>query len=313
MNTPLNAMPQSPLDTNDAQETSPATVTATRPLYWSIRRELWENSSIYLAPLIVASVYLLGFLISAIRVPQMLTALADPVKQHDALNLPYNIAAFVLLLTAFFTGAFYCLDALYGERRDRSVLFWKSLPVSDLTTVLAKTCIPLAVLPLFAFVVILATQFVIFLLSTAFALGNGFSAVALWAQLPLFKMSLSLLCAIVASALWYAPIYGWLLLVSSFVRRGVFLSAVLPLFAIGVVERIAFNTHYFADMMTFRLTGWYSQAFAPLAPGAAPPADPLAQLTLGRFLSRPELWIGLAITVIFLALAVQLRRSREPI
>jgi ABC-2 type transport system permease protein len=126
-------------------------------------------------------------------------------------------------------------------------------------------------------------------------------------------MWISLLCAIVASALWYAPIYGWLLLVSSFVRRGVFLSAVLPPFAIGVVEKIAFNTHYFADMMTFRLTGWYSQAFAPLAPGAASPADPLAQLTLGRFLSRPELWIGLAITVIFLALAVQLRRSREPI
>jgi ABC-2 type transport system permease protein len=313
MNTPLNAMPQSPLDTNDAQETSPATVTATRPLYWSIRRELWENSSIYLAPLIVASVYLLGFLISAIRVPQMLTALADPVKQHDALNLPYNIAAFVLLLTAFFTGAFYCLDALYGERRDRSVLFWKSLPVSDLTTVLAKACIPLAVLPLFAFVVILATQFVIFLLSTAFALGNGFSAVALWAQLPLWKMWISLLCAIVASALWYAPIYGWLLLVSSFVRRGVFLSAVLPPFAIGVVEKIAFNTIHFANLLEFRLTGWYTQTFVPLVPGGVPPADPLTQLTPGRFLSTPELWIGLIVAAAFIAATVRLRHYREPI
>jgi ABC-2 type transport system permease protein len=313
MNTPLNAVPESSIDTIEASEIAPAAVAATRPLYWSIRRELWENSSIYLAPLIVAVFYLLGLLISVIRIPKTLAALADPVNQRAMIQTPYHVAAFVLVLTAFFTGAFYCLDALYGERRDRSVLFWKSLPVSDLTTVLAKACIPLAILPLITFVVILATQIVIFLLSTGFALGNGLSAAALWAQLPLWKMWISLLCAIVTSALWYAPIYGWLLLVSSYVRRGVFLSAVLPPFAIGVVEKIAFNTHYFSDMIAFRLTGWYSQAFVPLAPGAVSTADPLTQITLGRFLGSPELWIGLVVTVIFLAIAVQLRRSREPI
>jgi ABC-2 type transport system permease protein len=306
-------VPQSPLEAFNAPETAPAAVIATRPLYWSIRRELWENSSIYLAPLIVASVYLLGFLVSVIRMPTSLAALADPVNQRALIQTPYHVAAFVLLLTALFTGAFYCLDALYGERRDRSVLFWKSLPVSDLTTVLAKACIPLAALPLFTFAVIVATQFIISLMSAALALGNGFSAAALWAQLPLFKIWLSLLWAIVASTLWYAPIYGWLLLVSSFVRRGVFLSAVLPPFVIGLVEKIAFNTHYFADMMTFRLTGWYSQAFVPLALGAVLPADPLVQLTPLRFLGRPELWAGLVVAAIFLALAVRLRRSREPI
>ena len=205
MNTPLNAVPESSIDTIEASEIAPAAVAATRPLYWSIRRELWENSSIYLAPLIVAVFYLLGLLISVIRIPKTLAALADPVNQRAMIQTPYHVAAFVLLLTAFFTGAFYCLDALYGERRDRSVLFWKSLPVSDLTTVLAKACIPLAILPLITFVVILATQIVIFLLSTGFALGNGLSAAALWAQLPLWKMWISLLCAIVTSALWYLP------------------------------------------------------------------------------------------------------------
>jgi ABC-2 type transport system permease protein len=310
MNTQSNAVPESPLN---AQGVAPA-LAATRPLYWSIRRELWENDSIVIAPIALAFLFLLGCLFASIRYHEnWRPVFADPVNHRAAIDMPYHAAAFLILLTAFFTGAIYCLDALYGERRDRSVLFWKSLPVSDLTTVLAKASIPLVVLPLVTFAIIVATQLVIFLLSMVILPGNGLSAATLWAQLPLFKMWLSLLCAIVASALWYAPIYGWLLLVSSFVRRGVFLSAVLPPFAIGVVERIAFNTHYFADMMTFRLTGWYSQAFAPLAPGAAPPADPLAQLTLGRFLSRPELWIGLAITVIFLALAVQLRRSREPI
>ena len=62
------------------------------------------------------------------------------------------------MLTAFLVGVFYCLDALHGERRDRSILFWKSLPVSDLTTVLAKASVPCRVLPPRAFALALATQ-----------------------------------------------------------------------------------------------------------------------------------------------------------
>ena len=311
MNTQSNAMPNAPLE---AQAVTNAAVAATRPLYWSIRRELWENRSLYIAPLTIASLFLVGFLISTIQqMPKMRAALADPMNQRGAIHMPYDVAAFVLLLTAFFTGAFYCLDALYGERRDRSVLFWKSLPVSDLTTVLAKAGIPLVVLPLVTFAIIVATQFVLFLFSTAIALGNGLSAATLWAQLPLWKMWLSLLCALVASALWYAPIYGWLLLVSSYARRATFLWAVLPLFAICVVEKIAFNTLYFANLLKFRLIGWYTQAFVPLVPGGVPPADPLTQITPWRFLSTPELWIGLIVAAAFIAATVRLRHYREPI
>ena len=311
MNTQSNAMPNAPLE---AQAVTNAAVAATRPLYWSIRRELWENRSLYIAPLTVAAVILLGFLIGTIRLlAKMRATLVDPAQQRAAIHMPYDIAAFLILVTAFFTGALYCLDALYGERRDRSILFWKSLPVSDLTTVLAKASIPLVVLPLVTFAIIVATQFVLFLFSTAIALGNGLSAATLWAQLPLWKMWLSLLCALVASALWYAPIYGWLLLVSSYARRATFLWAILPLFAICVVEKVAFNTIHFANLLEFRLTGWYTQTFVPLVPGGVPPADPLTQLTPGRFLSTPELWIGLAVAAVFLAVAIRLRRYREPI
>jgi ABC-2 type transport system permease protein len=311
MNTQSNAMPEVPLE---AQVVTNAAVAATRPLYWSIRRELWEDRSIYFAPLAIASLFMVGFLIRTIQqMPKMRAALADPVNQRGAIHMPFHIAAFMLLVTAFFTGAFYCLDALHGERRDRSVLFWKSLPVSDLTTVLAKVSIPLVVLPLITFAIIVATQFVLFLFSTAIALGNGLSAATLWAQLPLWKMWLSLLCALVASALWYAPIYGWLLLVSSYVRRATFLWAVLPLFAICVVEKIALNTLSFANLLKFRLIGWYTQTFVQLVPGGVPPADPLTQITPWKFLSTPELWIGLAVTAVLLAIAIRIRRYREPI
>ena len=116
----------------------------TRPLYWSVWRELWENRSIYIAPLIVAAVQVFGFAISTIGLAERRRAvlLLDPAKQRAAIEQPYDMAAMMMLFTVFLVGVFYCLDALHGERRDRSILFWKSLPVSDLTTVLSKLIDP---------------------------------------------------------------------------------------------------------------------------------------------------------------------------
>ena len=89
----------------------------------------------------------------------MRAALAlDPAQQHDTIEQPYDVAALLLMVTAFIVAVFYCLDALHGERRDRSILFWKSLPVSDLTTVLSKASIPLVVLPLIIFAITVAPQ-----------------------------------------------------------------------------------------------------------------------------------------------------------
>src|SRR5260370_783913 len=118
-----------------------------RPFYWSVLRELWENKSIYIAPSIVAGVILLGALISSGHLPgrRRNAMLLDEVHRRAAIELPYNIVAMMLIVTAFIVGFFYCLDALYGERRDRSILFWKSLPVSDLTTVLSKAIAAFAV------------------------------------------------------------------------------------------------------------------------------------------------------------------------
>jgi ABC-2 type transport system permease protein len=311
MNSPSNAMPESPAD---SQAIAPAAMSATRPMYWSVRRELWENRSIYIAPLAIAVLVLLGFLISATNLPHSIrAALAlDPALQRAAIEKPYDIAAMLTVLTAFIVGVFYCLDALHGERRDRSILFWKSLPVSDLTTVLSKASIPLVVLPLLVFAIIVATQLIMLLVATVVLLGNGVSAATLWSQLPLFQMSLALLYGLAVIALWHAPLYGWLLLVSGWARRTTFLWAVLPLLAICVVEKIAFNTSYFASLLKYRLIGWFTQAFVFQAPDGVP-ADPLTQLTPGNFLSTPGLWIGLAFAAAFLVAAARLRRYREPI
>ena len=98
MNTQSNAMPES----FESQRIAPAVASATRPLYWSMRRELWENRSIYLAPLAVAALFLFGFLISTIHLPAKMRAASalDPMQQQAMLEQPYDFAALLLMGTA---------------------------------------------------------------------------------------------------------------------------------------------------------------------------------------------------------------------
>jgi ABC-2 type transport system permease protein len=233
----------------------------------------------------------------------------DLQHQRAAIEAPYDAAAVMLIVIAMIIGVFYCLDALHGERRDRSILFWKSLPVSDLTTILSKVSIPLVVLPLFTFAIIVTTQFVMLLWTSMVLAPSGLSATT-WARFNLIEQSLILLYGLVALVLWHAPIYGWLLLVSGWARRATFLWAVAPLLVIGGLEKIVFNTTYVGTMLKYRVMGHLHLAFAFAPKGRL---DSLTQLTPGRFLAAPGLWVGLIFTAIFLAAAVRLRRDQEPI
>src|SRR5881396_1451871 len=267
-----------------------------QPFYWSVRRELWENRSIYVGPILVAIVVLFGFLVSTIGLPERRreVLLLDPAKARAAIEAPYDMAAIMLILTAFIVGVFYCLDALHGERRDRSILFWKSLPVSDSTTLLSKATIPLVVLPLVTFAIVVATQLVMMLWTSVLLVTHGMRPGSTWTNFPLFQQSLILLYALVAIALWHAPIYGWALLVSGWARRATFLCAVLPFLAIGFFEKITFGTSHFALMLKHRLMG-----FAPLAFAFNAHSIDCPQLTPGKYLSTPGLWLGLIFAGVF--------------
>jgi ABC-2 type transport system permease protein len=309
MNTQANATPES----FDAQGIAPAVLAATRPFYWSVRRELWENRSIYMAPLAAGGLFLFGFLISLIGLPHKMRLLStlDPEHQRHVITMPYHFAAGLLMATALIVSVFYSLDALYGERRDRSILFWKSLPVSDFTTVLTKAGIAIVLMPLIAFAITAPLQFVMLLLSSAVVAESGQSVATLWTQVAWFQMSLMLLYHLVTiHILWHAPIYSWLLLVSGWARRAAFLWAFLPPLAICVVEKIAFNTTYFAKLLGNRLAGGPE---AMSFPEDGLPIDPGMHLTPGHFLMSPGLWLGLGVAAIFLAAAVRMRRERGPL
>jgi ABC-2 type transport system permease protein len=308
MSTHASAVPGS----LDSRRTEPAVVPTSRQIYWAIRREFWENRYLYVAPLAVAAVFTFGFLISAIHSPTHLRDLLAFGFQHnhEEITGPFEISAALMMGTGILMSIFYCIEALHSERRDRSILFWKSLPVSDVMTVLVKASIPLLILPVLTSAIVLVMQFFMLLLSSAILLATGGSVATLWSHLPVIQMSLLMLYHVLtAHALWPAPVYCYLLLVSGWARRATFLWAALPIVAIGGLEKIAFNTTHFAVLVGSRLFGTTARS----ASTDVFPTNPMTHITPGAFLASPGLWMGLLVGAIFLFAAVRLRRSQGPI
>jgi len=281
--------------------------------YWSVKRELWEHRSIFMAQLIVAGLVLFGFLIRIAHLPQIVRSAehTNPIEQTLKIAAPFGIGTFAIVGVALIVGFFYCLGALYNERRDRSILFGKALPVSNITTVLSKTFVPLVVLPVTVFVVAIVTQLVMLGMGSAALSANGISPATLWIHWPMLRMALVLAYLLVVVVLWYAPICGWLLLVSSWAKSKAILWAVLPPLGLCIAEKIAFDTSYVSALVNYRLNGWMSEAL--YYKKGMDVSDPLAMLTPAHFFSSPGLWAGLVVAAVLLAGAVWLRRNREPI
>ncbi len=310
MSSQSNRMPES---TVQSQGMAAVAFPAARLMYWSVRRELWENRAIYVAPVAVACVFLFGFSISILHLLVKMHAapLLDVMQQRELTGQPYEFAEDLIMGTVIVVGVFYSIEALHGERRDRSILFWKSLPVSDLITVLSKAAIPIVVLPLLAFAITVLTQWVMLMIGSAVLLGSGHSVAILWSRVGIFhRWPMLLFHFLCIHGLWQSPIYAWLLLISVWARRVPILWAALPPLTIGIVEKVALNTMYFGSLIGSRFTGG-SEGTAIMEHGRS--MDQTMLLAPLHFFINPGLWIGLAITAAFLTAAVHLRRYRGPI
>jgi ABC-2 type transport system permease protein len=279
---------------------------------WSVRRELWESRYVYIVPLIVAALYLVGFVIGAAHLPLSPAVRSSASPAARLLESPLDSVSLALMLAYVVIAVIYCLGALHHERFDRSILFWKSLPVSDLTTVLAKASVPTVILPLLTFALTVGTQTIMLLAGSAVLLARGDGAAALWAQTPLLPMWAATLYHLVSMhALYWAPFYGWLLLVSGWARRAAFLWATLPVAAILVIESLIFHTSVIARMLLSQLAG--GRAALRYPPPAGMPMRAPTLHDMGALLASPGLWIGLAVFAIFLVAAARLRRQQGPI
>jgi ABC-2 type transport system permease protein len=292
--------------TNVLPEAAPAVTTTTRetrPFYWSVRRELWGNRSLFIAPLGVAAFGLVAIIIGLIRgsveIPTEVMARLNTDQIRVGAMGVFWVLATITMVTMGIVAWFYCLDALNSERRDRSVLFWKSLPVSDLTTVLSKFFTATIVVAVIGSVIVLAWYLVAALLASVFVGFNGGSGLAVLANAEFLELAVCAIYTSLVSTLWFAPVHGWLLFVSSWARRATFLWALLPPAALAIAENVAFGTRHLWRTLGERWSGMFIYAFTrpPELSGNVQPRDMpehiLSILDPIKFLSQPGLWVGL--------------------
>src|SRR6185369_5362535 len=103
-----------------AQSVAPADIPALRQFYLSVQRELWENRSLYIAPLAVAGLFLLGVVLNMIRFYALSPFTPGGLRE---ITPPFDLVAVLMMIVTFLVALFYSLEALYAERRDRSILF----------------------------------------------------------------------------------------------------------------------------------------------------------------------------------------------
>jgi ABC-2 type transport system permease protein len=293
---------------------------------WLIRRELWENRAIWLIPAVLGGLMILASLFGGYHVvgAEDLTTVRS-VVQAGAFDGMIFIAALFFMVMAIYS-TWYLLDCLYADRKDRSILFWKSMPISDTATVLSKLGTALILIPLVYFVFAdLTTLLMAFIISIRARASAGSP---LWRGDSWLQLQAVWLYVIATAAIWYLPIAGWLLAVSAWAKRAVILWFLLPPLALALAERVFLGTHVIAGQIAARIgLGGYASHALQYTPGAVnwittevghdasieTPVSLFRFFNPGGFFSSPATWIGAAVGAALIAGAIQLRVRRTEI
>lgn len=294
---------------------------------WLVRREVWEHKAIWVAPAIVVGCLLVLVLTGKVHLGPIGEMNGNAVfgeapreLQLKLLVLVYAGLALVMDMVLGIVAFFYALDSLYSDRRDRSVLFWKSLPLSDVETVLSKFAVAAVLIPLVALAASLVAQLLVAAGGSARLALSGLPGGLMWQPEALMGgFSIAFLWCVTA-ILWYAPIIGYLMLASAWAPRGPFLWAVLPPVGLWVLERVVVGSEHIGDFITDRLFGLYRLLGTRNEGGLVEieRSDELSDIgnldlvgSLREFYAAPELWLGVAAAALLLAAAMWVRRYRD--
>lgn len=293
-----------------------------------IRREYWEHRGLWVAPLSVSVLLLIGTLLASgsgthVQVNgqemQFLTSMSSEQRIAmfglivGGLMVPQMMVMLVVVI-------FYLSDALYGERKDRSILFWKSLPVSDANTVISKLLVALAVTPLFVFALSLVTGLLCYAIVSLKYSGTAFGGLASFNLPMLLRMTYTIFIDLLVGSLWYAPIAAFVLMVSGWAKRAVALWVALPPFVLSVAESWVLGTHRVADFLQYRLLGPFKMMgvngnkemhIDALHPFADRLTTALNKLDLSHALLNIDVWLGVVAAIFMVLVAIRVRRYRD--
>ncbi len=291
---------------------------------WLIRREIWEHKAIWVAPLVVLGCLLLLVVTGNVHlgpIGAMDTSTTfgnlPAEKQVKLVMIVYIGLALVVYMVMGVIAFFYALDSLYAERRDRSVLFWKSLPLSDAETVLSKFTVAVVVIPLVALIGALLAQLVVAGGGAAMLETAGVPGGIMWQPEALLGAAAVAVLWCITAVLWYAPVVAYLMLASAWAPKGPFLWAVLPPVAVKVLELVVLGSRNVGDFITDRLFGLYRLLGSDQQAGAHGP-DTMIRLSdinvtraLENFYGSADLWLGIIAAGLLLAAAMWVRRYRD--
>lgn len=292
------------------------------PVKTLLLREYWENRrSILITPIVIATfmaVMLLGTLIfqGSIHMNGMVLTLSDVMdnfSDHDAEKLEEHIhllllaSAIPIWIGTWFCMVFTALSSLYDERKDSSILFWKSMPISDTQTVLSKLLTVTIIAPLVSVVIALVYQIFILIVGSLMILGTDFNPLTLlWGPANLPLLLVNEIVTFTMYGLWALPIFAWFMLASVIAKRTPLLVATIPLVLTIVFEKIFMGTRYIATFIRDHLGleqvlgNQFNDRFDDI-----PSLDTLAMLKSG---AEPELWFGLALAAALLYGTILLRK-----
>jgi len=293
-----------------------------------VRREFWEHRYLWIAPLAVAVLLVVFMLLAHGHVYIEGSHFGDPdfsARQALAVStIAQGVIFEALNLVMAAVLSFYLLDCLYAERRDRSIYFWKSLPVSDGLTVASKLLVAMVVVPLGVWVLAAVTHVAVSLVSAAHSAFGQPAHLMAWNTLTWLRVEWLLLIGVILGALWYAPITGFFLLVSVVARRNAVMWGLGIPVLVPLLERIVFGTHYIWTFIIYRTMGiwdilanhgdlkFISEQSADNSHFNMPPLDALlGELHFRAAFMAPDLWLGVIAAAAMIYAATRMRRYRD--
>ena len=300
----------------------PAGIPLTSTLVTLVRREFWEHRVLWLGPVVAAALVALAAISAHVNFDfthehdSQLQMMLSPSGRRGVSSFVQWALSIPLYVVMLFVLSYYLLDCLNAERKDRSILFWKSLPVSDGLTVGAKLLMAFVVVPLGVFALAALTYFVFSaIVAVRVAIGSA-PDLLVFDPLSWLQLEVVMLGELILGVLWYAPAAACLLLLSAWVRRP-FLWATLPPIFLPLLERIALGTHYVWNFLHYRTVGIWQVLIRDLNinPGTMQhqtlSSALMQQLHFGAAFSDAGLWSGVLVAAALVYATIRVRRYRD--